>query len=374
MNDNITLTFDGVNENKVDINDIQEKKNIDSFDEASLTEQEQRMVEDFSQKIDLSNSQLVLEYGAGVQKKMSDFSDQTLSVIKTKDLDEIGGLISNLVIELKNFDVDSEEKGFFSFMKSAKKKKDLLQAKYNSVENNVDNIVNSLENQQVILMKDISMLDQMYDLNKNYYKEISMYILAGKKKLMNMNNIVLPAMKKNADESGNQSDIEKLNDLRNQKLRFEKKIHDLELSRTISIQTAPQIRMIQNTNMEMVEKIQSTIVNTIPLWKNQMVLALGVAHSTQAIKTQKEISDVTNQLLKKNADALKMATIESAKESERGIVDIETLQHTNQTLISSLDEVMKIQDEGRKKRADAEVQIRKLEEELKNKMMEIATK
>lgn len=374
MSDNIKLTFDGVNENKVDINDVKEKKNIDSFDEASLTEQEQRMVEDFSQKIDLSNPQLVLEYGAGVQKKMSDFSDQTLSVIKTKDLDEIGGLISNLVVELKNFDVDSEEKGFFSFMKSAKKKKDLLQAKYNNVENNVDNIVNSLEEQQVTLMKDISMLDQMYDLNKNYYKEISMYILAGKKKLININEIVLPAMKKNADESGDHSDIEKLNDLRNQTLRFEKKIHDLELSRTISIQTAPQIRMIQNTNMEMVEKIQSTIVNTIPLWKNQMVLALGVAHSTQAIKTQKEISNVTNELLKKNADALKMATIESAKESERGIVDIETLQHTNQALISSLDEVMKIQDEGRKKRADAEVQIRKLEEELKNKMIEIATK
>lgn len=378
MSENIVLTFDGIETNeppKVEVANLQHKID-DRFDLETLTEDEKKMVDEFSQKIDLSNSQLILEYGAGVQKKMSDFSDKTLSVIKTKDLGEVGDMISNLVVELKNFDTGLEEKdkGIFGLFKKAAKKKDLLEARFSKAETNVDNIVKSLETQQITLMKDIAMLDQMYDLNKNYYKEVSMYILAGKQKLQDINTNLLPELTAISKASGNQEDIQKLEELNNQVIRFEKKIHDLDLSRTISLQTAPQIRMVQNTNMEMVEKIQSTIVNTIPLWKNQMVLSLGVVHATEAIKTQKQVSDITNELLKKNADTLKMATVEAAKESERGIVDIETLKHTNQTLISSLDEVMQIQANGRIKRQEAELEIKKLEEDLKNKMIEVATR
>lgn len=374
--DDIVLSFDSNKKEELDLvkEDKVERSVIDSFDESSLSESERKMVEDFLKEIDIGNSQLVLEYGAGVQKKMSDFSDSTLSVIRTKDLGEVGDMISNLVVELKGFDASDEDKGILGFFKRGSKKTQLMRANYDKAENNVNSIVKSLENQQVTLMKDISTLDQMYDLNKNYYKEVSMYILAGKKKLADIKNKELPALSEKARLSGLQEDAQNLNDLNNQIDRFEKKLHDLDLSRMISIQTAPQIRMVQNNNILMVEKIQSTIVNTIPLWKNQMVLALGVSHSNEAIRAQREVSNITNELLKKNADNLKMASIETAKESERGIVDIESLKHTNEALISSLDEVMKIQVESRAKRKEAENEIARLENELKNKMIEMVNK
>lgn len=374
--DDIVLSFDSNKKEELDLvkEDKVERSVIDSFDESSLSESERKMVEDFSKEIDIGNSQLVLEYGAGVQKKMSDFSDSTLSVIRTKDLGEVGDMISNLVVELKGFDASDDDKGILGFFKRGSKKTQLMRANYDKAENNVNSIVKSLENQQVTLMKDISTLDQMYDLNKNYYKEVSMYILAGKKKLADIKNKELPALSEKARLSGLQEDAQNLNDLNNQIDRFEKKLHDLDLSRMISIQTAPQIRMVQNNNILMVEKIQSTIVNTIPLWKNQMVLALGVSHSNEAIRAQREVSNITNELLKKNADNLKMASIETAKESERGIVDIESLKHTNEALISSLDEVMKIQVESRAKRKEAENEIARLENELKNKMIEMVNK
>ena len=374
--DDIVLSFDSDKKEELDLvkEDKVERSVIDSFDESSLSESERKMVEDFSKEIDIGNSQLVLEYGAGVQKKMSDFSDSTLSVIRTKDLGEVGDMISNLVVELKGFDASDEDKGILGFFKRGSKKTQLMRANYDKAENNVNSIVKSLENQQVTLMKDISTLDQMYDLNKNYYKEVSMYILAGKKKLADIKNKELPALSEKARLSGLQEDAQNLNDLNNQIDRFEKKLHDLDLSRMISIQTAPQIRMVQNNNILMVEKIQSTIVNTIPLWKNQMVLALGVSHSNEAIRAQRDQSNITNELLKKNADNLKMASIETAKESERGIVDIESLKHTNEALISSLDEVMKIQVESRAKRKEAENEIARLENELKNKMIEMVNK
>lgn len=374
--DDIVLSFDSNKKEELDLvkEDKVERSVIDSFDESSLSESERKMIEDFSKEIDIGNSQLVLEYGAGVQKKMSDFSDSTLSVIRTKDLGEVGDMISNLVVELKGFDASDEDKGILGFFKRGSKKTQLMRANYDKAENNVNSIVKSLENQQVTLMKDISTLDQMYDLNENYYKEVSMYILAGKKKLADIKNKELPALSEKARLSGLQEDAQNLNDLNNQIDRFEKKLHDLDLSRMISIQTAPQIRMVQNNNILMVEKIQSTIVNTIPLWKNQMVLALGVSHSNEAIRAQREVSNITNELLKKNADNLKMASIETAKESERGIVDIESLKHTNEALISSLDEVMKIQVESRAKRKEAENEIARLENELKNKMIEMVNK
>lgn len=374
--DDIVLSFNSNKKEELDLvkEDKVERSVIDSFDESSLSESERKMIEDFSKEIDIGNSQLVLEYGAGVQKKMSDFSDSTLSVIRTKDLGEVGDMISNLVVELKGFDASDEDKGILGFFKRGSKKTQLMRANYDKAENNVNSIVKSLENQQVTLMKDISTLDQMYDLNKNYYKEVSMYILAGKKKLADIKNKELPALSEKARLSGLQEDAQNLNDLNNQIDRFEKKLHDLDLSRMISIQTAPQIRMVQNNNILMVEKIQSTIVNTIPLWKNQMVLALGVSHSNEAIRAQREVSNITNELLKKNADNLKMASIETAKESERGIVDIESLKHTNEALISSLDEVMKIQVESRAKRKEAENEIARLENELKNKMIEMVNK
>lgn len=381
MSEEIKLTFDGLvekeikKENSSELN-IKSLADFDQFDMSNFTEEEKQMVQDFSEKIDISNSQLVLEYGAGVQKKMSDFSDQTLSVIRTKDLGEVGEMISNLVVELKNFDLDSEKKdsGIFSFFKKAAKKKDMIQARYTEAETNVDEIVKTLEKQQITLMKDVAMLDQMYDLNKNYFKEVSMYIVAGKKKLEEINTKTLPELNAIVTANRRDEDIQKLDELNSQVVRFEKKLHDLDLSRAISLQTAPQIRMVQNVNMEMVEKIQSTIVNTIPLWKNQMVLSLGVANAQEAVKIQKQISDTTNALLNKNAETLKMATVEAARESERGIVDIETLKKTNEALISSLDEVMKIQEDGRAKRAEAEKEIRNLENELKSKIIEIATK
>lgn len=370
----IKLTLDTNPTNDVNINDLQAQPFIEEkIEQVALTTEEKQMVDNFSQQIDIRNSQQILEYGSGVQKKMSNFSDQTLSTIKTKDMGEIGSLISSLVVELKDFSITGDKKGIFSFLNKAPKKAQMLKANYDKAETNVNNIVRSLEKQQVNLMKDVAMLDQMYDMNKNYYKEISMYILAGKQKLQQIKSNDLPQLTTKANMSNSPEDVQNLNDLNTQINRFEKKLHDLELSKMISIQTAPQIRMVQNNNTEMIEKIQSTIVNTIPLWKNQMVLALGVQRSNEAIKTQQAVSNITNELLKSNADTLKMASIEAAKESERGIVDIETIRHTNQTLITSLDEVMKIQSEGSQKRKDAEMEIKRLEDELKNKMLQIAT-
>ena len=341
--------------------------------DTSLSDSEMKMVDEFAKSIDVTNSQQVLEYGIGVQKKLSDFSDKTLETIRTRDLGEVGGLISNLVVELKGFDTSGEKK-FLGIFKKAPKKAQILKANYDKAQINLDSIVKSLETQQISLMKDISMLDQMYDLNKDYYKEISMYILAGKKKIDQLRSIDLPRLTQNAKQTGSQELIQEANDLEKQVGRFEKKIYDLELTRMIAIQTGPQIRMVQNNNVEMVEKIQSTIVNTIPLWKNQMVLAIGAVNSSEAIKTQQQISDITNELLKKNADTIKMASLGAARESERGLVDVDTIRHTNETLITSLDEMMRIHSEGAEKRAQAQAEIQRLEAELKNKMLEIVSK
>lgn len=358
----------------VDIGDkLQDSKLLEEMANLGLTHDEIKVVDEFSEKIDIKNSQQILEYGVGVQKKLSDFSEKTLDTIRTKDLGEIGSMISSLVVELKGFDA-KEEKKFLGFLRKGSKKAQILKANYDKAQLNLDTIVKSLESQQIGLMKDISMLDQMYDLNKDYYKEISMYILAGKKKIDHIKNTDLPILIDRASTSGSQELVQEVDDLKKQLNRFEKKIYDLELTRMIAIQTGSQIRMVQNNNVEIVEKIQSTIVNTIPLWKNQMVLAIGALNSGEAIKTQRQISDITNDLLKQNAETIKMATIEAAKESERGIVDVETIKNTNDTLINSLDEMMRIHSEGSQKRLAAQQEIQRLEGELKNKMLEIASK
>ncbi len=358
----------------VDIGDkLQDSKLLEEMANLGLTHDEIKVVDEFSEKIDIKNSQQILEYGVGVQKKLSDFSEKTLDTIRTKDLGEIGSMISSLVVELKGFDA-KEEKKFLGFLRKGSKKAQILKANYDKAQLNLDTIVKSLESQQIGLMKDISMLDQMYDLNKDYYKEISMYILAGKKKIDHIKNTDLPILIDRASTSGSQELVQEVDDLKKQLNRFEKKIYDLELTRMIAIQTGPQIRMVQNNNVEIVEKIQSTIVNTIPLWKNQMVLAIGALNSGEAIKTQRQISDITNDLLKQNAETIKMATIEAAKESERGIIDVETIKNTNDTLINSLDEMMRIHSEGSQKRLAAQQEIQRLEGELKNKMLEIASK
>lgn len=340
------------------------------MDDNILSPEEQKMVDDFSKQINLEDSTAVLQYGAGTQKKMADFSENALEKVKSKDLGEVGDLLSNVVIELKGFDAN-EEKGMFGFFKKGKHKIEALKARYNKVEANVESICKVLEGHQVQLLKDIAVLDKMYEANLTYFKELTMYILAGKKKLSEVRAGQLAQMVQKAQASNLPEDVQAAKDLESKCGRFEKKLYDLELTRTISIQTAPQIRMVQGNNTLMVEKIQSTLVNTIPLWKSQMVLALGVAHSNEAVKAQREVTDMTNELLKKNAETLKMATVETARETERGIVDIETLQHTNQTLISTLDEVMQIQQEGRQKRADAEHELRRMEGELKNKLLEV---
>ena len=324
------------------------------LDESNLTEEEREMVAEFAEKIELSNSNMVIQYGAGAQKKIADFSETALSNVRTKDLGEIGDMISGVVTELKSFDVEENEKGFFSFFKRTSNKITALKAKYDKAEANVDKISHALEGHQIQLLKDVAMLDKMYELNKVYFKELSMYILAGKKKLKQVQEQELPVLTQKAKESGLPEDAQAANDLAAQCNRFEKKIHDLELTRMISIQMAPQIRLVQSNDTLMSDKIQSTLVNTIPLWKSQMVLALGVAHSQQAAEAQRQVTDMTNELLRKNAETLKMATVETAKESERGIVDMETLKHTNETLISTLDEVVRIQEEGREKRRAAE--------------------
>lgn len=340
------------------------------FDESLLTEQERKMVNDFAAQIDLNNSSVILQYGAGAQKKLSDFSESALENVRTKDLGEIGDMLSSVVTELKNFD-EEEEKGLFGFFKKNTNKLNSMKAKYAKAETNVNQIVNGLENHMVTLLKDVAMLDRMYEMNKAYFKEISMYILAGQKKLAQVREQDLTALIQKANQTNLPEDAQAANDLAALCDRFEKKLHDLELTRMISIQMAPQLRLVQNNDTLMTEKIQSTIVNTIPLWKSQMVLALGVTHSQQAAQAQREVTNLTNELLKKNAQTLKMATIETAKESERGIVDIETLKATNEALISTLDEVVKIQDEGRQKRREAEVELGKIEEELKQKLLQI---
>ena len=341
------------------------------LDESNLTEEEREMVAEFAEKIELSNSNMVIQYGAGAQKKIADFSETALSNVRTKDLGEIGDMISGVVTELKSFDVEENEKGFFSFFKRTSNKITALKAKYDKAEANVDKISHALEGHQIQLLKDVAMLDKMYELNKVYFKELSMYILAGKKKLKQVQEQELPVLTQKARESGLPEDAQAANDLAAQCNRFEKKIHDLELTRMISIQMAPQIRLVQSNDTLMSDKIQSTLVNTIPLWKSQMVLALGVAHSQQAAEAQRQVTDMTNELLRKNAETLKMATVETAKESERGIVDMETLKHTNETLISTLDEVVRIQEEGREKRRAAELELGRIEGELKQKLLDI---
>lgn len=341
-----------------------------ALDDSVLTEEERRMVDTFAQQIDLTNSALVLQYGAGTQKKMADFSESALENVRSKDLGEVGDLLSGVVTELKSFD-EEEEKGFLGIFKKASNKIESMKAKYAKAEENVNEIVKALEKHQVQLMKDTALLDKMYELNLTYFKELSMYILAGKKKLAEVRDTQLAQLTQKAQMSGLPEDAQAARDLESMCLRFEKKIHDLELTRMISIQTAPQIRLVQNNDTQMVEKIQSTIVNTIPLWKSQMVLALGVEHSAQAAEAQRQVTDMTNELLKKNAERLKMATVETAKASERGIVDMETLKATNESLISTLDEVMNIQREGREKRAAAETELRNMETELKNKLLQI---
>ena len=341
-----------------------------ALDENILTEEERRTVDAFAKQIDLTNSTMVLQYGAGTQKKMADFSESALENVRSKDLGEVGELLSGVVKELKDFD-EEEEKGFFGIFKKASNRIESMKAKYAKAEANVNEIVKVLEKHQVQLMKDTALLDKMYELNLTYFKELSMYILAGKKKLQEVRGTQLAELMSRVQASGLPEDAQAAKDLNSLCDRFEKKIHDLELTRMISIQTAPQIRLVQNNDTLMAEKIQSTIVNTIPLWKSQMVLALGVEHSTQAAKAQRQVTDMTNELLRKNAEKLKMATVDTARESERGIVDMETLKATNESLISTLDEVMSIQREGRQKRQEAEAELRTMEQELKNKLLEI---
>ena len=371
-----TLTFDVAPETKeapapAASSELAEQAADPAFSENNLTPEELQMVNEFSQKIDLHNSQAILQYGVGTQKKMADFSEAALNNVRTKDLGEVGNMLSSLVIDLKSFDVTEQDKGFKGLFKKSSNKITSMKAKYDKAEVNVNNVCTALENHQVTLMKDIALLDKMYAVNLTYFKELSMYILAGKKKLQEVRENDLKELMEKAERSGLPEDAQEAKDLDSFCNRFEKKLHDLELTRMISLQTAPQIRLVQGNDTQMVEKIQSTVVNTIPLWKSQMVLALGVEHSRQAAQSQREVTDMTNELLKKNAQTLKMATIETAKESERGIVDIETLKQTNESLISTLDEVLKIQAEGHEKRQAAEAEMQRLEGELKNKLLEI---
>lgn len=339
-----------------------------------LTEEEQKQVDDIANKLDVKDAAAVMAFGAGTQQKMAEFSERTLESVKTKDMGEVGDMITNLIGELKNFDVDENEKGLFAFFKKGANKLQNMKTKYSKVETNVKTIQNELEKRQVVLLKDVDLLNKLYDLNLKYFKELSLYILGGKKKLEEIRNGELVEAQKKAAESGLPEDAQKAKDIAAQCDRLEKKLYDLELSKTIALQTGPQIRMVQSSDTAMAEKIQSTIVNTIPLWKNQMVIAIGIEHSSQAAKAEREVNDMTNALLRKNADALKVATIESAKESERGIVDIETLKHTNEQLISTLDEVLRIQEEGKQKRAAAEVELGNIENELKQKLLEASRK
>ncbi|WP_026523731.1 MULTISPECIES: toxic anion resistance protein [unclassified Butyrivibrio] len=338
--------------------------------EANLSEEEMKQVDAFVDQIDLKNSQAVMNYGAGTQKKMADFSEKAIDNVRTKDMGQVGDMIAGLVTELKNFDVEEDEKGIIALFKKGSNKLNVMKAKYAKVETNVETISRELERHEQQLMKDVAVLDNMYDLNLNYYKELSMYIIAGKKKLEQVRATDLVEAQKKAEQSGLPEDAQAARDLASLCDRFEKKIYDLELTRTIAMQTGPQIRMVQSADTTMAEKIQSTLVNTIPLWKNQMVIAIGIEHSAQAAKAEREVNNMTNELLRKNADALKVASIEAAKESERGIVDIETLKHTNETLITTLDEVMKIQTEGKEKRKAAEAELTQIEGQLREKLLQ----
>ncbi|HEY9575057.1 MAG TPA: toxic anion resistance protein [Lachnospiraceae bacterium] len=350
------------------------KKAMPSIEEemnkSGLNEVEKKQVEDFAKQIDLRNSTVILQYGAGTQQKMAGFSEKALENVKSKDLGQVGDMLADVVKELKGFEKE-EEKGFLGFFKKAGNRLETLKLRYDKAEVNVNRIVTSLEQHQVTLLKDISTLDQMYGMNLSYYKELTMYILAGKMKIKELKETELAQLQKKAEESNLPEDAQEANDLKALIDRFEKKIHDLELTRMVSIQTAPQIRLIQNNDTVMAEKIQSTIVNTIPLWKSQMVLALGIEHSNEAAKAQQQVTDMTNELLKKNAETLKMATVKTAQISERGIIDMDTLRQTNESLISTLDEVQAIQKEGRLKRAEAEVELQKLESDLKNRLLEM---
>lgn len=366
-----SLTFEPFKE-EVHVDKVaEETKQAEIFDDSYLTEEEKKMVDEFVEKIDVTNSNSILQYGVGAQKKIADFSESALNNVKTKDLGEVGEMLSNVVCELKNFENTEEKKGLLGIFKKTTEKISQMKAKYEKVEGNINKICNMLETHQIQLLKDIAMLDKMYEINKVYFKELSMYILAGKKKLSKLEKEELPALAERARISGLPEDAQATNDFVALCNRFEKKIHDLELTRMISLQMAPQIRLVQNNDSLMSEKIQSTIVNTIPLWKSQIVLALGVAHSNNAAKVQNEVTNMTNELLRKNAETLKMSTIETAKESERGIVDIETLKNTNESLISTLDEVLRIQTEGRQKRKAAEAELQNIEEQLKNKLLSL---
>ena len=345
---------------------VKEQMNVE------LTPEEQKMVDDFAEQIDLHNTQLILQYGAGSQKKIADFSENALGSVRTKDLGEIGQLLTDVVGELRSFEEEEEEKGFLGIFKKTGNKLSNMKAKYDKAEVNINKVCKVMEEHQITLLKDVAMLDKMYELNLNYFKELSMYILAGKKKLEQARNVELKELVAKAEQSGLPEDAQKAKDFSSMCERFEKKLYDLELTRTISLQMAPQIRLIQSNDTIMSEKIQSTLVNTIPLWKSQMVIAIGLDHSADAAKAQREVSNVTNELLRKNAEALKIATVETAKEAERGIVDIETLTATNQTLISTLDEVRKIQDEGRQKRQSAEIEVQRIENEMRSKLLEMS--
>lgn len=365
----LTLEPDlGAVEEKEEILEV--KKTTPQPEVPVLTPAEQQMVVEFAAKINIENTNQILQYGSGTQKKMADFSDAALENVKMQDLGEIGELITNVVSELKGFDAQ-EESGFFGFFRKQSSKIENMKNKYDKAEVSIEKIADSLQQHQVRLLKDSAMLDKMYEQNLNYYKELSMYILAGKKKLEETRNGKLAEMKNKAAVSGLPEDAQAARDLDEKCNRFEKKLHDLDLTRMIAMQTAPQIRLIQNNDTVMVEKIQTTLVNTIPLWKSQMVLSLGIAHSAEAAKAQRQVSDITNELLKKNAEMLHMATVETARESERGVVDLETLQKTNADLIQTLDDVMRIQMEGRQKRQAAESEMRRMEGELKRKLLEI---
>ena len=368
-----TLTLDPFAEAKAEIVEKKPEELVEeqAVPEMELTPEEQKQVDDFAAQIDLTNTQAVLQYGAGSQKKIADFSETALSNVRTKDMGEVGNLLTDVVAQLKDFDTE-EDKGFFGLFKKSGDRLSNLKAKYDKAEANITKICDAMESHQVVLLKDVAVLDKLYQLNLNYFKELSMYILAGKKKLAQAKSVELPELLEKAQKSGLPEDTQAAKDFAAMCERFEKKIYDLELTRAISLQMAPQIRLIQSNDIAMSEKIQSTLVNTIPLWKSQMVIAIGLDHATDAAKAQRAVSDMTNELLKKNAEALKVASVETAKESERGIVDIETLKSTNQTLMTTLDEVMKIQEEGRARRQSAEEDLQRIENEMRDKLLEMS--
>jgi len=374
QDDNIVLTLESKAEEAVTAQpETEEKKEVQpaKLDTSMLTEKDQKIVDEFSEKIDITQTDVIMSYGSDAQKKVADFSTNALNDVKTKDLGQIGDMISDLVVELKGFEIDNQEKGLKALFKKSANKVQGLKAKYDKAEVNVNKICALLEDHQIQLLKDIALLDELYDKNEINKKELTMYILAGQKKLKYAREVELPKLVQVAQETGLTEDSQKANDYANLINRFEKKLHDLELTRMISIQMAPQIRLIQNNDTLMAEKIQSTLVNTIPLWKSQMVIALGLSHSQDAIAAEQAVDKMTNELLKKNAEALKQGTIATAEASERGIVELETLQFTNKSLIETLDEVLKIQTEGRQKRTAAEVELRKLEAELREKLLEV---